>query len=140
MLLAMHISDGVLAAPWLAGGFALAGLLAVVGCWGMRDEEIPRVALLTAAFFLASSLHIKVGPSSVHLLLNGLVGVLLGWRAALAIPVGLLLQAVLLQHGGLASLGVNSCVQVVPALAAGLGFACLRRLPGLERSSVRSTL
>src|SRR4051794_36110588 len=121
MLLAMHISDGVLTPSWLIGGVIVAGVLALVGCWRIRDEEIPRIALLTAAFFLTSSLHIKVGPSSVHLLLNGLVGVLLGWRAALAIPIGLLLQAVLLQHGGLWSLGVNSCVQVLPALAAGVG-------------------
>ena len=90
MLMAMHISDGVLSLPWLAGGFVGAGVLGLLGCWRVRDDEVPRVALLTAVFFLTSSLHITLGPVSVHLLLNGLVGVLLGWRAALAIPVALL--------------------------------------------------
>ena len=70
-LLAVHISDGVLATGWWAGGFLAAGLLAALGAWRIRDDEIPRVALLTAAFFVASSFHIRVGPTSVHLLLNG---------------------------------------------------------------------
>ena len=43
----------------------------------------------------------------------------LGWRAGLAIPVGLFLQAVLLGHGGISTLGVNACVMTLPALAAG---------------------
>jgi cobalt/nickel transport system permease protein len=125
-LLAMHISDGVLTAPWLAGGFAVAGILALVGSFRIRDEEIPRIALLTAAFFVASLLHIRVGPTSVHLILNGLLGVVLGWRAALAIPVALFLQAALFSHGGFLSLGVNSCVATLPALLAGLVFTLLR--------------
>ena len=56
------------------------------------DFAIPRIALMTAAFFVASLIHVPIGPTSVHLLLNGLVGVLLGWRSALAIAVGLLLH------------------------------------------------
>ena len=88
-LFAVHISDGVLQTTWLTGGFVVAVCLAVVGCWRVRDEEIPRIALLTAAFFVASSIHIRIGVTSWHLLLNGLVGVMLGRRAALAIPVAL---------------------------------------------------
>src|SRR6516165_10804893 len=137
---AVHISDGVLTPAWLAGGFVLAGALAFLGARRVRDEEIPRVALLTAAFFVASLLHVRVGPTSVHLLLNGLVGVVLGVRAALAIPVGLFLQAALLGHGGFSTLGVNSCVMVLPALLAWLLFAGLRRLPGVRHSWFRATL
>lgn len=139
-LLAVHLADGVLAWPWLAGGFALAGLLALLGAWRIRDDEIPQVALLTAAFFVASLVHVRVGPTSVHLLLNGLVGVVLGWRAALAIPVGLVLQAVLLQHGGFTTLGVNSCVLVLPALLTWHLFAGLQRLPWLHRPWFRAAL
>ena len=102
-LFAVHISDGVLTTPWLAGGFALAWLMVWAGWWKLREDEIPRVALLTAAFFVASLIHIRVGPTSIHLLLTGLVGVLLGPRAALAIAVGLLLQVLLIQHGGTTS-------------------------------------
>src|SRR5258708_4692399 len=99
-LWAVHISDGILGSDWQLGGFVVAGLLALLGLWRLREEELPATALLAAAFFTASSIHVKVGPSSVHLLLNGLVGVILGRRAALAIPAGLLLQAALLSHGG----------------------------------------
>jgi cobalt/nickel transport system permease protein len=139
-LWAVHISDGALSPWWAAGGFALAGLLALFGAWRIRDEEIPRVAVLASAFFVASLIHVRVPPTSVHLLLNGLVGVVLGRRAALAIPVGLFLQAVLIGHGGLSALGVNSCVMVLPALAAALLFDGLRRLPWLRRAWFRAGL
>lgn len=128
-LWAVHIADGLLQPSWWLGGYGLAGVLAWSGSRRIRDEEIARIAVLTAAFFVASLIHLPLGPTSVHLLLNGLVGVVLGWRAALAIPCGLFLQAVLLQHGGLTALGVNSCVQVIPAGLAGTAFAALHRLP-----------
>jgi ABC-type Co2+ transport system permease subunit len=133
VLLAVHIADGVLSWPWLAGGFAIAAALAWVGARKITDQEIPRIALLTAAFFVASQIHVRIGPSTVHLILNGLVGVVLGWRAALAIPVGLLLQAALLGHGGIATLGVNCCVMLIPALLARPIYLGFQRLPWLKR-------
>src|SRR5947209_2679562 len=126
--IAVHVPDGLLTTSWLFGGFALAGLLALTAASRIRDEEIPRIALLSAAFFVASLMHFPVGPTSVHLLLNGLVGVVLGRRAPLAILVGLCLQAVLLGHGGISSLGVNACVMTLPALLAGGLFALAWRL------------
>jgi ABC-type Co2+ transport system permease subunit len=139
-LWAVHISDNVLATDWWAGGFLVAGLLAALGAWRIRDDEIPRVALLTAAFFVASSFHVKVGPTSVHLLLNGLVGVLLGTRACLAIPIGLLLQYLLVGHGGMSTVGINSCVLALPALGAWGLFRALNRAPWLRRPWFRSLL
>lgn len=133
LLWAVHVSDSVLSVPWLGGGFAIAVVLIVAGAWRIRDEEISQVALLTAAFFVASLIHLRIGPTSVHLLLNGLLGVVLGVRACLAIPVGLLLQAALIQHGGLSTLGVNSCVLVLPALLAGWLFAALKAVPWVCR-------
>lgn len=130
-LFAVHIPDGnVLTPAWLIGGYLLAGILVVMGSWRIRDEEIPEVALMTAAFFVVSLIHVPVPglPTSAHLLCNGLLGVVLGRRAALAIPIGLLLQAVLLQHGGLTTLGVNTCVMVLPALLAWQLFAGWQRL------------
>jgi cobalt/nickel transport system permease protein len=139
-LWAVHLSDGVLSWPWLAGGFAVAGALAFLGAWRIRDEEIPQVALLTAAFFVASLVHVRVGPTSVHLLLNGLVGVVLGRRAALAIPLGLFLQAALIGHGGFTTLGINSCIMVLPALLAWQLFAVLQRLPWVRQPWFRAGL
>ncbi len=132
-LFAVHISDGVLAWPWLAAGVALAAALLWSAAWRIRDEEIPRVAILSAAFFVSSLIHVRAGPTSIHLLLTGLVGVVLGRRAALAIFVGLLLQVILFNHGGYWSLGVNTCVMTCPALLCFALYRSLHRIP-LPRS------
>jgi cobalt/nickel transport system permease protein len=134
LLWAVHISDGVLSAPWLAWGFLVAGLLALTASYRVRDEEIPRIALLSAAFFVATLMHLPLGPTRVHLLLNGLVGVVLGRRAPLAILIGLGLQAALLGHGGFTTIGVNTCVMALPALLAAVLFAGLSRLPWFNRT------
>jgi cobalt/nickel transport system permease protein len=64
----------------------------------------------------------------VHLVLNGLLGVVLGPFAFLAILVGLFFQAVLFQHGGLTTLGVNATLMGVPALLVGAVFGLGARL------------
>ena len=52
----------------------------------------------------------------MHLLLNGLLGVLLGWSAVPVIFVGLLLQAILYGFGGLTVLGVNTATMGLGAV------------------------
>src|SRR4029078_22204 len=88
-------------------GFGGPGRRPAAPAWKVREDEIPRIALMTAAFFVASSIHVKLGPTSVHLLLVGLVRVVLRWRAPLAILVGVTLQALLVPHGGISTIGVN---------------------------------
>jgi cobalt/nickel transport system permease protein len=39
---------------------------------------------------VASLIHVPIGPSNAHLILNGLVGLLLGWGAFPAILVALI--------------------------------------------------
>lgn len=112
----MHISEGVLSAPVLIGGAALSAAGLAMGLKKMDYDRLPRVALLSAVFFVASLIHLPVGPSSVHLVLNGLVGLLLGWAAFPAIFVGLTLQAILFQFGGLTGLGVNTLNMALPAM------------------------
>lgn len=121
----MHLSEGLLPAPLLAAGFAGAGALAWWGARGLRDEEPPRIAVFTAAFFCASLIHFPVPPTSVHLQLHGLLGVVLGRRALLALPVGLGLQAALLGHGGLTVLGVNATMFGLAAWFAGAVYGWL---------------
>jgi cobalt/nickel transport system permease protein len=140
MILAVHIPDGVLPPSWSAAGYVAAAALLLANGRRLADDEIPRLALLSAAFFVASLIHVRIGPTSVHLLLNGLVGVVLGRRAVIAITVGLALQAVLIGHGGFGSLGVNVCVMTLPAYAAAVLFAALRRLPGVHRPLGRGLL
>lgn len=112
----MHISEGVLSPPVLVGGAILTVAGTAIGLKKMTSEEIPTVGILSAAFFIASLIHVPAGPVSVHLVLNGLVGLVLGWKSFPAVLVGLVLQAVLFQFGGLTGLGVNTVNMALPAV------------------------
>jgi len=118
----MHISEGVLSAPVLIAGAVLSSGGLALGLRRIKSEDIPRVAVLSSAFFVASLIHIPIGPSSAHLVLNGLVGILLGWPAFPSIFVGLVLQALLFQFGGLTTLGVNTFAMAMPAVLAHYAF------------------
>jgi len=78
------------------------------------------VALLASTFFVASLVHVPIGPVSAHLLLGGLMGIILGWAAFPAILIALLLQALFFQYGGLLVLGVNTFNMAAPAVICGL--------------------
>ncbi len=112
----MHISEGVLSGPVLVAGAAMAAGGVAVGLKKIDYDQIPRTAILSAAFFVASLVHVPVGPSNVHLTLNGLLGLLLGWGAFPAILIALVLQAVFFQFGGITTLGVNTVVMATPAI------------------------
>ncbi len=112
----MHISEGVLSPTVLIGGAALAAAGVAVGLKNLEQKEIPTMGILSAAFFVASLIHVPAGPVSVHLILNGLVGLILGWKAFPTILVGLALQALLFQFGGITTLGVNTLNMALPAI------------------------
>ena len=103
----MHIAEGVLSPAVLAGGAVLALAGTALGLRKLEYDRLVAVGILSAAFFVASLIHVPVGLSSAHLVFNGLVGVLLGWAAFPSILVALLLQALLFQFGGITVLGVN---------------------------------
>lgn len=126
----MHISEGVLSGPVLVTGGLLAAGLTAQGLRRLTPERVVRVGLLAAVFYVASLVHVPVGPASAHLVLNGLLGLLLGWAAVPAIMVALLLQAIMFGFGGLTTLGVNTVVMAAPAVACGLGFRPLLRAEG----------
>ena len=112
----MHIAEGVLSGPVLVAGAALAAAGTAVGLRKLNPDRMPQVAVLTAGFFVAALVRVPVGPVSTHMVLTGLMGLLLGWAAFPAILVGLLLQAILFQFGGLTTLGVNTMVMAGPAV------------------------
>ncbi|TCK04665.1 cobalt transporter CbiM [Phorcysia thermohydrogeniphila] len=114
----MHISEGVLPGSLLVAGWALTIAGTYVGLKKLDNDRIPLAALLAATFFVASLIHVPAGPTSVHLVLNGLAGILLGWTVFPVLLVGLFLQAVLFQFGGLTVLGVNTFNMAFPALVA----------------------
>jgi cobalt/nickel transport system permease protein len=112
----MHISEGVLSAPVLITGAALTAAGTAIGLKRLDYERIAQVGILSSAFFVASLIHVNVGPSSVHLILNGILGLLLGWAAVPAILVALTLQALFFQFGGITVLGVNTFIMALPAV------------------------
>jgi cobalt/nickel transport system permease protein len=117
----MHIPDGILPTTAVAAGYVAAIPVTWYSIRKINQKEnprqdIPKTSLLTAAFFVVSWIHIPIPPASVHLVLNGLMGALLGYFAFPAILIGLFFQAIMFQHGGLTTLGINSIIMGLPAL------------------------
>lgn len=116
----MHLAEGVLSLPVLAGGAVVAAGAVWLGLRRLPEDRIPLAGLLCAMFFVASLIHLPVGVGSVHLVLNGLCGIMLGWAAFPVLLVALALQALLFGFGGITTLGVNTLVMGVPALVCAL--------------------
>lgn len=112
----MHVSDGALSTEVMIATNALAALGVGIGLAKTDYARVPRVGVLAAVFFVASLIVIPVPPSSVHLLLNGLLGFLLGWSVFPALAAALALQALMLGFGGQTALGANVLNTAVPAL------------------------
>lgn len=77
----MHVADGALSVPVLAGATTLAGTGRAIGLRPLEPVDVPRVGMASALFFVASLVHVPVGVASAHLVLSGLMGLLLGWAA-----------------------------------------------------------
>jgi cobalt/nickel transport system permease protein len=131
----MHIAEGVLSWPVLAGGAALGMSGVAIGLRRLDYEKLVTAACMASAFFVASLIHVPIGPSSAHLVLNGFVAVLLGWAAFPAIFTALLLQAVLFSYGGLTVLGVNTFNMAFPAVLCSLLFSPLFGRRGMRRAA-----
>ncbi len=117
----MHIYEGILTGNQagqgvIVAGWALTAVGTAVGLCKIDEEQIPRVAVLSATFFVISLIHVPLGPTSEHLLLTGLMGLVLGWAAFPAVLVALLLQSVFFGFGGLVTLGVNTLNMAFPAV------------------------
>ncbi len=130
----MHIADGILSGPVLIATGVLATVGVGIGLAKMDYEQVPRTGVLSAVFFVASLIHVPIGPCSAHLLLIGLIGCLLGWAALPALVCALFLQAILFGYGGLTSLGANLLIMGLPAVAC---YACIGRYIRPEASARR---
>ena len=118
----------------ITGAVVSVGLLAV-SLRRLDYQALPQAAVLAATFFVASLISVPLGPSSVHLLLNGLMGVLLGWTAVPALFVALVLQAAFFGYGGVLVLGVNTMNMALPALVCAVALR-----PLLARAGRRGIL
>ena len=112
----MHISEGILSGQVLAVGAVITIVGTTIGLKKIDYDQMVHVAILASAFFVASLIHVNIGPVSVHLILNGVVGLLLGMAAFPAILTALLLQSLFFQYGGLTALGVNVVIMALPAV------------------------
>lgn len=113
----MHISEGILSGGILAAGWA--GTIAGVS-YGLRKtdpDKIIQTALISSAFFLASLVNVRIGPSSTHLTLLAPMGLILGHAVFPAVFTALLLQALLFHFGGILVLGANTFVMATASLA-----------------------
>jgi len=122
LIWALHIPDQVLQPSWWILGWIIALIGVVWAGMGVEDEEIPRIGLFSAVFFLGTLFHLPM--LNVHLLLPGIMGLFLGRRAILAIMVAMVLQAGM-GHGGFTTVGINSVIMAFPALLAWVVFTPL---------------
>jgi len=137
---AMHISEGILPAPWAVLWYALA--LPFVA-WGLRDLRRrsenslsfkPFVGLVGAAVFLISCMPIPVPTAGTcsHPAGTGLAAILIGPGLTVVVAsIALTLQALFLAHGGLTTLGANILSMGVAGAYAGYGAYLIGRRLGL---------
>ncbi len=124
----VHVSDGILQPQVWIAGFIITGLIVAWTLTKMQADDVSKLSVVTAAVFVASLIHFPVGPTSVHLVLNGFAGVMLGIFAYPSIFIALILQAVLFQHGGITTIGINTINMGIPALIAAGIFRCGMKL------------
>lgn len=118
----MHIPDGILSLPVLLVGGAVAAVALGRALPRVDEAALPKVAVVSAMFFVSSLVSVPIGPTSVHLVLSTLMGFVLGAAAIPAVFVGLLLQAIFFGFGGLTSLGVTTCIVALPGVALAAAF------------------
>jgi cobalt/nickel transport system permease protein len=127
----VHVGDAQLTAPVLAVGAAGAAIGVAVSLRRLDERAIPRIALLSSAFFAISLWHLPlpIPGTSIHLVLLGLMGLLLGWDTFLAVGVVMVFQSLLFGHGGVTTIGVNTLAMGLPGPI----------LSGLFRPLIRSS-
>jgi len=111
----MHISDGILSSEVAITTAVITAGLVMYSLKNLKSKNIALVSAMSAVFFIASFIHIPLGPTQIHLILIGIIGVLIGPCVFLSILIALLFQAVLLGYGGITSLGANVIIMSLPA-------------------------
>lgn len=137
---AMHVSEGILPAPWAGLWFIIAAPFLY---FGMRQIKInsretpqykPFVALVGAAVFIISCMPIPVPIAGTcsHPCGTGLAAILVGPAPTVVLAsVALALQALFLAHGGLTTLGANIVSMGVIGAFSGYGIFRLARSVGI---------
>jgi len=126
----MHISEGVLSAGVIATSSIVIAPLIINSIRKLHSDDVSKVALLSALFFVISTIHLPIGVTSVHFMMLGVIGIMLGWHSFTALLIALLLQAMLIGFGGISSLSANTLNTGIGALTGFYIFKLLKdRLP-----------
>ncbi|MEW6080877.1 MAG: energy-coupling factor ABC transporter permease [Bacillota bacterium] len=120
----MHIPDGLLPVTLTGTGYVLLagtvlGILRGTSLKGLL-RTMTRISLVSSVVFVSSMVHIPMGYTSVHFTFAPLAGILLGPVSFVAVGLAIALQWLLLGHGGLSTLGVNTFSMGSAALLAWL--------------------
>lgn len=135
---AMHLAEGILPIPWALAWFAVAAPFFLVALAGLRRRERtdlfykPFLAMVASAVFVLSCMPIPVPTAGTcsHPCGTGLSAILVGpWMTTLVTTVVLLIQALLLAHGGISTLGADLVSMGIAGGFSGyLVFCTARRL------------
>lgn len=121
----MHIMDGIVSTPLLTSATVVSVGVVAFGLKRVAADDIPKIALLAAAFFVVSVLRVPIGPTAAHLMLSGILGLILGPAIFPAILAGLLLQTLILGFGGITVIGLNLLNMALPGYLVYLLFSPL---------------
>lgn len=131
----MHVPDGFIAPQMYVPAYGVAAGLWAYGLRRLRrvlrEETIPRLAVLTAFCFVAMMVMLPLpGGTSAHATGIALLALLFGvWTAFIAVSVVLLLQALLFGAGGITALPVNALAMgLVGSTAAWCAYRSLWRV------------
>jgi len=126
----MHISEGVLSTGIIAISTIVLAPLIINSIRKLDPDDVSKVALLSALFFVVSTIHLPLGVTSVHFMMLGIIGIMLGWHSFTALLIALLLQAMLIGFGGISSLSADTLNTGIGALSGFYLFKLLKdRLP-----------
>ncbi len=135
---AMHISEGILPLPWALFWYLATLPFFAFGLKRLKEiarEELsvkPLLGLMAAVVFIISLLPVPVPTAGTcsHPCGTGISGIILGpFLSVVVAAAALFIQALLLAHGGLTTLGANVfALGVVGSLTGYLTFRGLRAL------------
>jgi cobalt/nickel transport system permease protein len=146
MVVAMHMSDGLVNAPTAVLFGVLAAVVLALAVrraqTDLDDRTAPMAGLVTAFVFAVQMINFPILPgASGHLLGGALVSILVGpWVGTLCIAIVLVVQALLFADGGLTALGTNITNMALIGVFVGYAVAlAMRPLARRSRGGLLST-
>ncbi len=135
---AMHIAEGILPIEWALVWYALAIPFVSYGLWRLKSlskidlSYKPLVGLLAAIVFIISCMPVPVPTAGTcsHPAGTGISAIILGPAiSSVVATIALFIQALLLAHGGITTLGANIVsMGVVGSVAGYVTFRSLQAL------------